>query len=92
MGSEDSAAEKTRLKCLATNFESILNKYEELKIIVNDQHPDVIFGTETWLKQETNGALINIPGYTIFRTDTCEIRGGVIIYINDNLNAVVWDS
>jgi hypothetical protein len=54
------------IKCLSTNFESILSKIDELRINVNNVHPDVIFGCETWLKEDTPDVLIDIPGFNVF--------------------------
>ena len=71
---------------MGTNFESILSKIDELKVKVDEVQPDVIFGVETWLKEEVPNVLIDLPGFRIFRNDTKEVRGGVLFYVKDFLN------
>ena len=73
------------------NFESISNKLDEFRIRVNNCNPYVIFGTETWLKAETENGFIDIPGFKNFRTDTVEVRGGVIIYVREELTVEECD-
>ena len=70
---------------MATNFESLLGKIYEFKFRVNELKPDVIFGTETWLKNDINDCFIDIPGFKTFRKDTQEIRGGVIIMVREHI-------
>ena len=52
---------------MATNFESLLGKIYEFKFRVNELKPDVIFGTETWLKNDINDCFIDIPLYLVLR-------------------------
>ena len=73
------------------NFESISNKLDEFRIRVKNCNPHVIFGTETWLKAETENGFIDIPGFKNFRTDTVEVRGGVIIYVREELTVEECD-
>ena len=73
------------IKCIATNFESIVGKIDELRAKVDIVNPDVIFGTETWLKPDCENVLIDIAGFNVFRKDTDEVRGGVILYIKSHL-------
>ena len=75
------------LKCMMTNFESINNKIDEFRARVHECRPDVIFGSETWLKEDTDNVLISLPGFNVFRTDTTEIRG-VLIYVNNKYTVV----
>ena len=78
---------KNDIRCLMTNFESLLNKFDEFTATVHETKPDIIFGTETWLKTDITDDFVNIPGFHSFRTDTSEVRGGVIIYVRDTLKA-----
>jgi hypothetical protein len=71
------------IKCMATNFESLLSKFDEFKVRVNDLKPDIVFGTETWLKSDVDDCFIDIPGFKILRSDTTEVRGGVITLVRD---------
>ena len=82
---------ENNVKCMLTNFESINNKMDEFKITVQNCKPDIIFGTETWLKEEVDDVLIHLPGFKLYRNDTTEVRGGVIIYVKDNLTVEECD-
>ena len=77
------------IKCMATNYESLISKYDELKVRVHELKPDILFGTETWLKTDTNDSFIDIPGFYQFRVDTTEVRGGVNIYVREHLNVTL---
>jgi hypothetical protein len=74
------------IKCMATNFESLLSKFDEFKVRVNDLKPDIVFGTETWLKSDVDDCFIDIPGFKILRSDTTEVRGGVIMIVRDYID------
>ena len=76
---------------MATNFESLLSKIEEFKICVNELKPDIIFGTETWLKCDIQDCLVSVPGYKLLRKDTTEIRGGVILMVRDHIEVELCD-
>ena len=80
------------VKCMATNFESLLlSKLDEFKLRVRICQPDIIFGTETWLNNDISDSFINIPGFKILRKDTTEVRGGVILYVNENIDVEACD-
>ena len=71
---------------MATNFESITQKIEELRLRVNELKPDIIFGTETWLKSDIDDCIVNIPGFNLYRRDTDEVRGGVILMVREHID------
>ena len=67
------------------NCQSVINKIDELKVIVLDLKPHIICLNETWTNSQHTNALLTIPGYTIVcrydRTDTeSGIGGGLLIY------------
>nr|VZI31626.1 unnamed protein product [Spirometra erinaceieuropaei] len=76
-----------KLKFLYTNVQSLLSKFDELKIHLCDLSPDVISLTETWLTQHVNDRELALPGYQMFRRDM-EGRqgGGVLTYVKNGLN------
>ncbi|BHF78051.1 hypothetical protein SprV_0602116100 [Sparganum proliferum] len=76
-----------KLKFLYTNVQSLLSKFEELKIHLCDLSPDVISLTETWLTQHVDDRELALPGYQMFRRDR-EGRqgGGVLTYVKNGLN------
>ncbi|XP_075157868.1 uncharacterized protein LOC142231134 [Haematobia irritans] len=68
-------------------------KFDELKNILCSGHLDIIGFAETWLKPYVSSKSINIPGYNLFRSDRCGIRGGgVACYISSGLNAKILTS
>ena len=80
------------LKLIYLNACSLMNKINDLCVLINDSDPDVILITETWCSEEISNAMLNIPGYFIEpelrldRTDTMNgIGGGLLVYVKDNL-------
>jgi len=47
---------KFSLKSMVINFQSIVAKRAEFHSVINDHHPDIIFGNETWLTPIINTA------------------------------------
>ena len=65
------------------NARSILRKGHELQSYLKDTFPTVIGLCETWLSPQLS---FNIPGYTIFREDRQQGRGGgVLLALRDTL-------
>ena len=74
------------------NARSLLSKINDLNILINDKHPDIMLVTETWCNDTVTNAMLNIPGYCIEpdlridRVDTLNgIGGGVIVYAKEGL-------
>nr|VZI08040.1 unnamed protein product [Spirometra erinaceieuropaei] len=76
-----------KLKFLYTNVQSLISKFDELKIHLCDLSPDVISLTETWLTKHVDDRELALPGYQMFRRDR-EGRqgGGVLTYVKNGLN------
>lgn len=73
--------DETVIKCLYTNCASLYNKTSELIDLVSLTSPDLIFITETWLTPDIDDSEVSIPGYVLFRSDSCRGRmGGVCIF------------
>ena len=70
-----------------TNADSLLNKMDELKLLIDDKKPDIIAITESMPKNNANIPIneFNIPGYDSFVNKNP--KRGVIIYANSQLNA-----
>lgn len=69
-----SAAQKTtanrKLSIILANFRSIYGKLDELKALIYTCNADIIFGTETWLKADTENSELSFPAqFAIFRQD-----------------------
>ena len=71
---------------LLTNVNHILNKLDELTIIVNNNKPDIVAITETWLSDDISDSVCGLPGYSVIRRDRQSgIGGGVMFYIHNSL-------
>ena len=78
------------LKCIYTNARSIVNKFSEFELLIDECKPDIIGLTETWLHEDIQESEIKIPGYNTFRKDRVGKRGGgVALYVTERVKAVV---
>ena len=75
-----------------TNVEFLKNKFNEFKIRVWEDRPQCIAVVETALQPDVNSPnfypteALEIEGYVIHRKDnTKEIRGGILVYIDENI-------
>ena len=70
------------------NARSIINKKDELNIMVDDIKPHIIGITETWANNDITDAELGLEGYAMFRKDRMGRRGGgVLLYIKENIPA-----
>ena len=73
-------------KCVCLNARSILNKINELNIMVVDIDPQIIGIAESWATTDISDAELGITGYVMFRKDRIGRRGGgVILYIKESI-------
>ncbi|MES9974252.1 MAG: reverse transcriptase family protein, partial [Candidatus Thiodiazotropha sp.] len=76
------------LRCLYTNCLSIYNKMSELQQLVHDNTPNLLALSETWLTKEIEDGEINLPGYSVLRSDCTRGRaGGVALYYKQSMPA-----
>lgn len=69
-----------------TNLASLLAKFDDFVLTVEDISPSFIFICETWLSPRIPDSLVDINGYTIFRSDRMNrAGGGVCVYIKSEL-------
>ncbi|CAF0917391.1 unnamed protein product [Brachionus calyciflorus] len=75
-----------KLSCFYTNATSLSNKFNELRVTVNQIHPDIIGITETWFNDKS---VKNIDGYTHYSRErsTQSVGGGVIIYVKSSIES-----
>lgn len=78
------------LKSFIINFQSIMAKRPEFYNLINDHHPDIIFGTETWLSPNTNTAEFLPREYNIFRQDRPDGYGGVLLAFRNTLKVTEY--
>ena len=67
------------------NAQSLVNKIDELRVVVAELKPDLILVNETWTHPDITDAFLKINGYTIIaRSDRCDTKsgrgGGLVIY------------
>ena len=75
-------------KCVCLNARSIVNKRNELNIMVEDIDPHIIGITESWATPDISDAELGMTGYVMFRKDRLRRRGGgVILYIKESIQA-----
>ena len=73
-------------KCVCLNARSIVNKRNELNIMVEDIDLHIIGITESWATTDISHAELGMTGYVMFRKDRIWRRGGgVILYIKESI-------
>ena len=82
------SASKEELKCVCLNARSIINKKNELNIMVDEIKPHIIGITESWANNDITYAELGLEGYVMFRKDRIGRRGGgVLSYIKETIPA-----
>ena len=81
----NSRRNKSTLKVITVNFQSIRSKKEVFWDLPDSSKPDVIIGCETWLKPDVANGVIIPPGYETYRHDQPDGYGGVLISIRSDL-------
>ena len=77
---------KEEIKCVCLNARSIINKKDELNIMVDDIKSHIIGITESWANNDITDAELGLEGYAMFRKDRLGRRGGgVLLYIKDTI-------
>ena len=76
-------------KCyVCLNARSIVNKKNELNVMVEDIGPHIIGITESWANIDITDAELGLRGYIMFRRDRIGRRGGgVILYVKESIQA-----
>ena len=71
-------------KCTCLNAMSIVNKINELNIMVENTDTRVIGITESWATTDTSDAELGVTGYVMFRKDRIEKGEVKLFYILKN--------
>ena len=58
---------EAEIKCVCLNARSIINKKNELNIMVDDIKPHIIGKTESWVDNDITDAELGLTGYVMFR-------------------------
>ena len=80
-------SQATNLRIVAINFQSACAKKEEFWCLIDAAKPDVIIGSETWLRPDISDGEICPPGYHVYRKDRADGQGGVILGISTSHNS-----
>ena len=79
---------KAEIECVCINARSIINKKNELNIMVDEIKPHIIGITESWANNDIRDAELGLEVYVIFRKDRIGRRGGgVLLYIKETIPA-----
>jgi hypothetical protein len=70
---------------LQVNCRSIYNKMLEFWNLVDMYNPDIIIGTESWLREEIRNAEIFRADFMIFRRERHTRGGGLFICVKNNI-------
>lgn len=85
----------SRISCVYFNARSIGNKIDELELLIETEHPDIIGISESWLNCDISEKELNFEGYSFFRADRedpVKTRGGGAgLYVKNNLNPTLRD-
>jgi hypothetical protein len=73
------------LVVLLVNCRSIYNKALEFWNLVDTYNPDVVIGTESWLKEDIGNAEVFRADFTTFRRDRSALGGGVFICVKNSI-------
>ena len=76
---------KAEIKCVCLNARSIINKKNELNIMVDDIKPHIIGITESWAHKDITDAELGLEGYVMFRKDRIGKREEEYYYISRTL-------
>ena len=72
------------LTVLSHNVQGLRSKMEDIKANKAVMNVDVIAITETWLNANVPESAIQLPGYSLFRQDRHDGRGGVCMYVAEH--------
>ena len=78
------------LALLQVNCRSIYNKALQFWNLVDTYNPDIIIGTESWLREETGNTDIFRTDFTTFRRDRHARGGGVFISVKNITCLELW--
>jgi len=70
----------------------VKNKIDDLHLLIEEESPDILGITESWLSSDTPDSFLRLRNYQIFRCDRShgtEGYGGVLLAVRHNLNSVL---
>ena len=65
------------IRILYTNAQSMMNKINELKAVVETKKPDIVAMTETWTNEGIPNGVLSLEGYKMVdQNDQNDMEGG----------------
>ena len=61
---------------------SLVPKIDEVRLYVSKHNPDLVFITETWLKESIGDNHVDLPGYNIKRRDRSVAQHGGVCFFS----------
>lgn len=83
------AKQKTGLKIVHINAQSLNKKIDEFRFIFASSAVDVICVSETWFDPAISDSIFNLQGFKLFRADRERHAGGVAIYVRHDIKCCV---
>ena len=75
-------------RCVCLNAKGVVNKKNELNIMVEDIDPHIIGITELWANTDITDAELGLTRYVMFTRDRIGRRGGgIILYVKESVQA-----
>jgi hypothetical protein len=56
-------------------------------LLIESSNPDIIIGTETWLKPGMNDSEVIPPSYTLYRNDRADGYGGILLAVKSDITS-----
>ena len=75
------------LTLLAINFQSVMSKKDELGVLIECQMPDIIVGTEIFIKNKIKDSEFMPSHFEVHRNDRSDGYGGVFIAISKDISS-----
>lgn len=72
---------------------SLATKIDEVAVFLDKERSDLVFITETWLRDSITDDHVSISGYQLFRKDRrTKTHGGVCLYVKNSIQCKVLDA
>ena len=78
---------KFNIKIGYLNINSVVNKIDEVKELLNRNMFDILFLAETKIDSTVSSHLVSHPGFRTIRKDHKKGAGGLLVYIRNDLSA-----
>jgi exonuclease III len=88
-GSRPNVSKEFAPSLLLSNVMSLVPKIDEVRLYVSKHNPDLVFITETWLKESIGDNHVDLPGYNIKRRDRSVAQHGGVCFFSKECIKVI---